>query len=96
LKLDLGRGGRRVGVWAYRRAGLGGGPCPSRKNKKVYALGATRRYAYTPIPRYVFPESPVYCHLSLRDAFCRRLRPQALNTYQGFRFVCRLHPGNSV
>jgi hypothetical protein len=48
----------RMGVWAYGRAGLEGGPCSSRKNKKAYALGATRRYTYTPTSRYPKTCSP--------------------------------------
>jgi hypothetical protein len=55
LKFDLGRRGRRMGVWAYGRAGLGVVRAHQEKIKKFYAIGATRRYADTPIPQYVFP-----------------------------------------
>jgi hypothetical protein len=62
LKVDLGRQGTRIGVWEYGRAGLWGGSCASRKSKEVYAIGATRQNANTPIRRSLFPDS-------LRDAF---------------------------
>jgi hypothetical protein len=49
---DQGTGGRGQGTGDRGRRR--GGSCASRKSKEVDAIGVTRRFADTPIPRYVF------------------------------------------